>query len=127
MEVKSVGEKTSDWFDVLQNGKRAFGGNPPLLNKTIELAPGAYVVRVNRTERKVTIEAGKKTVLLTGELVVEAKKGTPGWYTPYQGEEAKVTAAPPLLNSPLALFPGKYTVFYRAGGAGNEESLGAAG
>src|SRR5947209_20307725 len=46
LQVKSVVEKTSDWFDVLQNGKRAFGGNPPLLNKTIELAPGAYVVRV---------------------------------------------------------------------------------
>ena len=126
LQVKSVGEKTSDWFDVLQNGKRAFAGNPPLLNETIELAPGAYVVSVNRTERKVTIEAGKKTVLLTGELVVEAKKGTPGWYTPYQGEEAKVTAAPPLLNSPLALFPGKYTVFYRAGGGGNAENLGEA-
>jgi hypothetical protein len=124
LQVKCVGEKTSDWFDVLQKGKRAFDGNPPLLNKTIELAPGAYVVSVNRTERKVTIAAGKKTVLLTGELVVEAKKGTPGWYTPYQGEEAKVTAAPPLLNSPLALFPGKYKVFYRAGGAGNEENLG---
>ena len=84
------------------------------------------LVSVNRTERKVTIEAGKKTVLLTGELVVEAKKGTPGWYTPYQGEEAKVTAAPPLLNSPLALFPGKYKVFYRAGGAGSAENLGEA-
>ena len=126
LQVKSVGEKTSDWFDVLQNGKRAFGGNPPLLNETIELAPGAYVVSVNRTERKVTIEAGKKTVLLTGELVVEAKKGTPGWYTPYQGKEAKVAAAPPLLNSPIALFAGKFTVFYRESGIAEPVDLGEA-
>src|SRR5438309_1393667 len=29
LQVKSVVEKTSDWFDVRQNGKRAFDGNPP--------------------------------------------------------------------------------------------------
>ena len=125
LQVKSVGEKPSDSFTVLQNGKRAVS-DQPLLDSTVELAPGAYVVSVNRTERKVTIEVGKKTILLTGEVVVEAKKGTPGWYTPYQGKEAKVANAPPLLNRPAALFAGKYTVFYRESGIVEPEDLGEA-
>src|SRR5262245_18664453 len=71
LEVKSISEKPTDYFEILQNGKRAVKGNPPILNNTAELAPGVYVVEVNKTQRTVTIEAGKKTVLLTGELVVE--------------------------------------------------------
>src|SRR5262249_21860102 len=98
----------------------------PRLNSTIQLAPGTYVVSVNRTERKVSIEVGKKSILLTGELMVEAKKGTPGWYTPFQGKEAKVVDAPPVLNSPIALFAGTYTVFYRESGITNPEKLGEA-
>ena len=125
IQVKVDNKKPSDSFTVLQNGKRAVS-DQPLLNSTVELAPGAYVVIVNRTERKVTIEAGKKTILLTGEVVVEAKKGTPGWYTPFQGKEAKVANAPPLLNSPMALFAGKYTVFYRESGIVEPEDLGEA-
>src|SRR5689334_1231368 len=76
LQVRSVSEKPSDWFSVLRDGKQAVPGNP-LLGSTVELAPGSYIVSVNRTQRKVTIRAGKKTVLLTGELVVEARKGTP--------------------------------------------------
>src|SRR5439155_1260197 len=60
LQVKSVGARPSDWFDVLQNGKRAIPGNPTLLNGTVELAPGTYIVEVNRTQRKVTIAVGKK-------------------------------------------------------------------
>src|SRR5262245_28092431 len=66
LQVKSVSDKPTDWFDVLQNGKRAYSGNPKLLNSTVELAPGTYDVDVNRTRRKVTIDAGKKTILQTG-------------------------------------------------------------
>src|SRR5262245_22772909 len=73
LQVRSLNAKPVDWFDVLQNGKRAFSGNPRLLNGTLELAPGAYVVDVNRTQRKVIIEAGKKAILWTGELVVEGQ------------------------------------------------------
>jgi hypothetical protein len=73
LEVKTL--TTSDWFDVFKDGKRAISGNPPRLNSMIELAAGAYVVDVNRTQRKVTIETGKKVILWTGELVVEGKKG----------------------------------------------------
>jgi len=53
---------------------------PKLLNTTLELAPGTYVVDVNKTQRKVTVEAGKKTVLWAGELVVEGKPATMAWY-----------------------------------------------
>jgi hypothetical protein len=111
LQVKSVGGKTAEWFDVLQNGKRAIAGNPPRLDSTVELAPGAYVVAVNHTERKVTIETGKKTILLTGELVVEGKGAD--WYVPYQGKERKLASNPPTLNHPTALFAGSYTVFVR--------------
>ena len=73
-----------------------------------------------------TVEAGKKTILLTGELVVEAKKRTPGWYTPYQGKEAKLADAPPLLNHPIALFAGKYRVEYRKNGITSPVKIGDA-
>src|SRR5262245_65703794 len=64
LQVKTVSERTSEWFVVEQNGKAAYPAAPPLLNGTLELAPGEYLVSVNRTQRKVTIEAGKKTTLL---------------------------------------------------------------
>jgi hypothetical protein len=126
LEVKAVSANPSDWFMVLQNGKQLAPLGKPKLDSTVELAPGTYVVRVNRTERKVTIQAGKKTTLLAGELVVEAKKGTKGWYTPYQGKEAMLADNPPLLNSPIALFAGKYRVTYREGGASAPQALGEA-
>jgi hypothetical protein len=107
LQVKAVSEKTPEWFDVLQNGKRAVAGAPPTLNSTVELAPGVYVVRVNRTERKVSIEVGKKTILLTGEVLV---KGNGGTWSPWQGKERKLATAEPRVNDSLSLFAGKYTV-----------------
>ncbi len=71
--------------------------------------PGTYVIVVNRTERKVTIEAGKKTILWTGELIVEGKPDTAFWY-PVLDKDRKVAANPPLLNRSLPLFPGEYQV-----------------
>src|SRR5262245_65222846 len=62
---------TRDWFTVYQGNKRVGPSVPPLLNSTVELPPGTYQILVNKTERKVTVEAGKKVVLLTGTLVVE--------------------------------------------------------
>jgi hypothetical protein len=108
LQVMTANDKPRDWFDVLKDDKRAISGNPPLLGSTIELAPGAYVVEVNRTRRNVTIEAGKKTVLWTGELVVEGKGAD--WYVPYQGKDRKLVSNPPILNTPTALFAGTYTV-----------------
>src|SRR5687768_13335240 len=105
VQVKSVSEEPTDSFDVLRDGERAFDGNPKLLNGTLKLAPGAYVVVVNRTERKVNIEAGKKTILLTGDLIVESKREVNFWI-PKQGKETKLTANPPLVNRSVALFPG---------------------
>lgn len=107
LQVKSAGPKPTDWFDVLQNNQRAFLGNPPLLGSTIELPPGEYVVTVNRTERKITIEAGKKLILVAGELVVEGKGD---WYIPFRGEERMLVSNPPILNHPMALFAGTYKV-----------------
>ena len=122
LQVRSVGAKPADWFDVLKDGKRAFPGGPKLLNSTVELAPGAYVVEVNRTRRKVTVEAGKKAVLWTGELVVEGKGAD--WYAPYQGKERKLASNPPVLNRPTALFPGTYSVLVRVGA--KDKKLGEA-
>lgn len=103
---------TGDWFSVWQGDKRASPGVPPRLGGTIELAAGDYEVYVNKTKRKVTITAGKKTVLLTGTLVVEGKGD---WYTPYQGDEAKLVGVQPRINSPVALFAGTYSVYVYAG------------
>jgi hypothetical protein len=124
LQVKSVTGKSGDWFMVFQNGKQLVPPGKPLLDKTVELAPGDYVVRVNATERKVSVRTGKKTTLLTGELVVEAAKGTPGWYIPYVGKDKKLASNPPVLNSPISLFAGKYTVIWYEGGVGKREDLG---
>jgi hypothetical protein len=115
LQVKAVSDGPADWFDVFQYNERAISGNPPRLNSTIEIAPGTYIVSVNRTQRKVTIAAGKKAILLTGELVVEGAKGSGDWFTPYQGKDRKVVSNPPTINTPIALFAGKYTVTLRMG------------
>ena len=125
LQVKAVRKDCSDWFRVEKDGT-GLGGVPPTLNTTVELAPGAYVVFVNGTQRKVTVAAGKKTVLLAGELFVEAKKGTGGWYTPYEGKEARLSSSPPLVNTPISLFAGKYTVVWSKGGVGRHQDLGEA-
>jgi hypothetical protein len=103
---------------VSQDGKRVGSATPPRLNGVVELPPGTYDVSVNKTKRTATVRAGKKTVLLTGTLVVEGKGD---WYTPHQGGEAKLTDAPPTLNHPIALFPGTYAVTVHVGV--NDEKL----
>lgn len=125
LEVKSIDADPVDWFDVLQDGKRAIPGNPTLLNSSIELPPGSYVVDVNRTQRPVTIEAGKKTILWTGNLVVEGQPSHAFWY-PMQGDQQKLSSNPALFNSPRALFPGSYTVFINVSVARGSERLGEA-
>ena len=107
LQVTTVDEKTVEWFNVLQNGERAVAGAPPKLNTTVELAPGAYVVSVNHTERKLTIEAGKKRILLAGELLV---KGKGGMWSPWQGKERRLATVEPRLDDALSLFAGTYTV-----------------
>src|SRR5262245_64300822 len=84
-----------------------------MLNTTRELEPGDYDVSVNKTVRKVKIEAGKKTVLVTGSLVVEGSGAN--WWYPEQGGERKTVANPPLLGRPLALFSGTYAVHVHVG------------
>jgi hypothetical protein len=126
LHVKAASAKSTEWFMAFQNDKQLAPPGKPALNTTVELAPGSYVVHVNRTQRKVTIQVGKQTTLLAGELVVEAKKGTPGWYTPFQGKEAMLADNPPVLNSPIALFAGKYRVSYREGGTSKPQDMGEA-
>jgi hypothetical protein len=70
----------------------------------------AYAVTVNKTQRKVTIDAGKKTILWTGELFVQGKKGSGDFWAPFQGKERKLSKTEPLVNTGLALFAGKYAV-----------------
>ncbi|MEX2142781.1 MAG: hypothetical protein WD894_26230 [Pirellulales bacterium] len=124
LQVKSASKKPGNWFDVLQGGKRAFKGSEPLLDSTLDLPPGAYVVVVNRTERKVNVEAGKKTILLTGDLVVESKrKGT--FWVPKQGKETRLASTPPIVNRRVALFPGKYNAYINVGPGTDLKNLGA--
>ncbi len=125
LEVKSPAADPSDWFDVLQAGKRAFPGNPPRLNNTLDLPPGTYEVDVNKTRRTVTIAAGEKTELWTGELIVEGQPDSAYWY-PMLGEERKLALNPPLLNRSRALFPGSYHVFVHTGVGTPDHDLGSA-
>lgn len=99
---------TSDWFDVARDGTRATPGAPPLLDSTVEVPPGTCQVRVNNTERTVSVAAGEKTVLRTGTLIVEGSEAN--FWAPYLGEERLVALNPPILSSPLALLPGSYRV-----------------
>lgn len=112
-------------FDVLKDGKSVLV-NRKLLNGTVELTPGAYEVDVNKTQRKVAVEAGKKTILWTGELVVEGKPETMAWYA-LQGQ-VKLTSSgvEPLLNRAIPLFAGKYTVYVDTSLTGKDMSLGEA-
>ena len=105
--VQVKGE-TRDWFEVQQDGKRAFRGAPPLLNNIVEVSPGEYEIEVNKTTRKVKVVAGQKVVVQTGTLVVQGTKAN--FYAPFQDKERKVTNNPRKLNTPMALLPGTYRV-----------------
>jgi hypothetical protein len=104
--------ETRDWFITQQNGKQVGPTVPPVLNSVIELPPGSYDVFVNKTKRKIKIEAGQKTVLTTGTLVL---KGRGNYYAPYEGKEARFVGAQPRVNSPIGLFAGTYTVIVQVG------------
>jgi hypothetical protein len=125
LQVMSVRDDPSDWFVVLRDGEPALPGNPPLLNNTVELAPGTYVVDVNRTRREVSIEAGRKTVIWTGELLVEGEPSGAYWY-PMRGDERMLTTNPSILNASRPLFPGTYTVFVHVTVTRPDTDLGAA-
>ena len=56
-----------------------------------------------------TIEAGRQTILRTGDLIVEGEPAGAMWY-PIQDGEQKLVSNPPILNSEVALFGGLYEV-----------------
>ena len=91
----------------------------------VPLPPGTYVVDVNRTQRTVTVEAGRKVVLRTGDLVVRGQPESAYWY-PLQGQVRTLSANPPLLNRARALLPGTYTVFVHTSVTVPDRDLGAA-
>lgn len=123
IQVNVANKDPVDSFDVLRDGKRAFQGDPKLLNSTLELAPGTYVVDVNRTQRTVTIEPGKETVLWTGELV-EGNPSTMAWYAMLGDTKLTSSGVEPLLNKVIALFPGTYKVFVDTSLTGPDKNLG---
>jgi hypothetical protein len=110
IEVKG---STGDWFTIYQGEKKVGPNVPPKLGDDVKMEPGDYDVYVNRTKRTVTVKAGTKVVLETGTLIVEGKGAN--WWSPWEGKERRVADAPPKLNSPLALFPGTYSVQLRVG------------
>jgi hypothetical protein len=125
VQVNGVSANPVDYFDVLRDGERAFAGNPRLLNNAVEVPPGTYAVDVNRSQRTVTVAAGGKVVLWTGDLVVRGEPSSAYWY-PMQGEERMVTANPALLGKARALFPGTYAVFVHTSVTVPDHDLGVA-
>lgn len=125
LQVTSAIPDPADWFEVLLNGEQAYSAAPPLLGNTLELEPGIYDVDVNRTQRRVTIEVGRLTILRTGELLVEGQPDGAFWY-PIQDGEQRLVSNPPILNSSVALFPGSYEVMVNEGVTVPVDSLGVA-
>ncbi len=125
LEVRSPDRDPADWFEVLRDGQRAVPGAPRRLNGSVELPPGTYEVVVNRTPRTVEVQAGEKTVLWTGELVVEGEPDTASWY-PMQGDDRRLSANPPTLNTARSFFPGSYTVYVHFGVQAPNANLGEA-
>jgi hypothetical protein len=125
VQVNSASENPGDSFNVLPDGKKEFLGQPELLGGTRELEPGAYAIVVNRTQRTVKVEAGKKIVLLTGDLTVESKRQGTIW-TPKQEKESKYASNPPVVNTRIALFAGTYEVWINVGDTINLQPFGKA-
>jgi hypothetical protein len=120
--VTSASPRPVHWFQVLQDGS-ALPGNPPLLGSSVEVLPGTYVVRLNGTEREVTIEAGRRTIVRSGDLLVE---GDGAMWWPVQGGDRKVASNPPILGSFVALFAGDYQVIVYEGVGSTEDTIGVA-
>ena len=78
---------TGDWILINRDAKKAGPAVPPKLNTTVELEPGTYEVSVNRTQRAIKVQVGKKTVLQTGTLVVEGKGAD--WYAPTRARSGR--------------------------------------
>jgi hypothetical protein len=125
VQVTSADPTTGDWFEVLENGEQVVPGNPPLLGSTLEVPPGTYQVVVNRTERTVTVGAGRLTILRTGDLLVEGEPDGAMWY-PEQGGDRKVVSNPPTLNAGIALFSGDYEVIVYEGVGVPPDTVGVA-
>lgn len=118
-------ENPTDSFDVFRGGKRVEGATT-LLNGTLQLPPGEYVIDVNKTRRTVRVEAGKKWVLSAGQLKVTGEPKATAWYA--VDGEVKLTSSgvEPLLNKALPLFAGTYEVFVDTSLTGKDQSLGKA-
>lgn len=124
LQVMSVSSPV-DWFLVYQDSTRITRGNPPLLNATVELPPGEYQVDVNHSRRPVTITAGRKTIVWTGDLVVEG--GSPSdFFMPMQNGERRFTSNPPIVGRPVPLFPGSYTAIVHGSVSVPPDTLGPA-
>ena len=82
LSVKVDQKDPTDSFDVLQDGKRSRSKTTLRSSSTAHSSclPECMSWTLNKTQRKVTIEAGKKTIFWTGELVVEGKPETMAWY-----------------------------------------------
>ena len=50
LEVKAANDKPLDWFTVYADKQKEPTRGNTRLNATVELAPGTYVVRVNKTD-----------------------------------------------------------------------------
>ena len=82
------------------------------------------VVDYPARDMTVTVEAGRKIVLRTGDLIVRGQPESAYWY-PLQGEVRALSANPPLLNRARALFPGTYTVLVHTSVTVPDRDLGA--
>jgi hypothetical protein len=103
--VVVAGTRT-DWYKVLDAaGEKVLSGEPT--NDETELLPGTYLVDLHGVRQTVTVQAGRKTVVEAGSVVVSGTGAD--WYKVYEATGEKVLADKPT-KSETELLPGTYVV-----------------
>jgi len=100
--VTGIGQ---DWFYVYDLEEKSLANNRT--NRDIELFPGEYLAKLNKTQQKAYVEAGKKTSIKAGSLSVSGQNGQ-DWFYVFDLEGNSLDNS--RINTEIELFPGKYIV-----------------
>jgi hypothetical protein len=95
---------TDDYYYVVDKGNEQL--NFARLEKATSLLPGTYQVKVNNTSMKAEVLGAKITELHTGCLIVNGLTEEYYYVTDSAGQALNFQ----ILNKPIALFPGKYSM-----------------
>ncbi|QTA84180.1 Uncharacterized protein dnm_001740 [Desulfonema magnum] len=107
--ISVSGTGTDDFYVYNTEGKQL---DYTKTNGEVEVFPGTYVVRVNKTKQTATVQAGEKRTLAAGRLTVLSPGEAPSYFGPsyyvYDSDGNKLDSSS--LNGEIELFPGSYRV-----------------